>query len=316
MTKSEAMKLALKIGISLIIMVALITQIRPDRLSATLKAMGFLPLAMAVVFYLFAQLISAYRWRGLANAMAIGGGLGEYYRYYLKGMFLNLFLPTAIGGDVGRVVMLSRSQGCTWLQAFLSILCERTCGLVGLMLYAVVGIFIMVPSQWPLYGSIALGMLLLASGFTMGFRRLDHTLWGQTLINRFVLKQQNLHDEPAEIWPKTRPVLTGFAISLVFHLMVITVQMYLLHRLGGSTPFLILASIYGLAGVASMIPLSFNGIGLREGAMTLLLILWSHVTREVATAYSLVWLSVLVLAAIPGGILFLVDQFRPVRQET
>src|SRR5260370_1085421 len=68
-------------------------------------------LLAALLLYNLGQLLSAYRWNGLSTLGGRPATFGDVWPIYFSGMFFNICLPTSIGGDVLRVVGLSRKTG-------------------------------------------------------------------------------------------------------------------------------------------------------------------------------------------------------------
>jgi len=62
--------------------------------------------------------------------------------------------------------------------------------------------------------------------------------------------------------------------------------------------------LYPLVGVFSAIPISFNGIGLREGAY-LFMLQKIGVSPEKSVAFGLLWFMVVVLNSLMGGVVFI-----------
>lgn len=306
------LKIPVKIAVSIGIIVVLLVHLEPHRFAAVLQKISVWHFVLGVWFYLAAQFLSAIRWQQLARSMRLEGELVQFYRFYLIGMFFNLFLPTAIGGDLGRAVLLARHKACTWLQAFLSIFAERLCGLGGLMIYVSLGFAWIRPSQWSLASSGFLFALTAVALFLLFcFRRIEQYEKGRWLIRKFVL-QQSIEEEassPADVWPYPKAIFLGLAISLVFHACLIGIQMLILRQLGVDISFPFMATVYGLSGLAAMIPLSLSGIGLREGSAAALLVAWGNIPKEIAIAFSLIWLCIMLAATLPGGLLLLKQQF-------
>ncbi len=57
---------------------------------------------------LVGQLVSALRWRELAAHAGVPGSVGWFGRVYLRGCFYNTVLPTGLGGDAVRVMLLRK----------------------------------------------------------------------------------------------------------------------------------------------------------------------------------------------------------------
>src|SRR5260370_26834506 len=65
----------------------------------------------ALGLYLIIQTISGLRWQLLSRPLGFRRSVGHCIRFYFIGMFFNLFLPTSVGGDVGRAWYLVGGTG-------------------------------------------------------------------------------------------------------------------------------------------------------------------------------------------------------------
>lgn len=308
MNRKVLLKTLLKVAVSAGILFVLVTKLKTETLLESLQALSLWKIGLALLLYFFCQFISSYRWLILARSMQLGGGIFQFYHYYLMGMFFGLFLPTAIGGDVGRAMLLAKEKSSTWLRSFLSIFAERLCGLNGLLIYLIVGLIIVQPTNWDFFLLLTAPLEVAVLGFSLYFRWIERHPWGERLIQRFIVKQNPTSEDPGDIWPHRKAIWLGIFYSLLFHGCSMLLLLYLLRQLGANVPLLLVAIVYGVAGLASMLPISLSGIGVREGTMTVLLMEMGHVPQDKATAFSLVWLSLLLLATIPGGLLSLRHQ--------
>jgi uncharacterized protein (TIRG00374 family) len=121
----------------------------------------------AVALYGLAQVCSAFRWRQLAEPLGFRCSARQYVGYYFISMFFNLFLPTAVGGDVVRALYLNNGSGRRLL-AFLAVLMDRLSGLLVLLVIAAVATVVSpVPlSRWVtagVSGTVAAAIFALAS---------------------------------------------------------------------------------------------------------------------------------------------------------
>lgn len=311
MTLKAGLKIALKTLVSLGILWMLSTQLKPEQLQETLEALPWYELALLVGLYLGGQFISTLRWHTMALDMGLAGRRRDFYTEYLIGMFLNLFLPTAIGGDVGRAWMLARRCNCSWVQAFLSAFAERSTGLVVLLSIVILSIPFAGIGQDGIPIFTVFGVLLIVgSVFLFGFARIQHHPWGHRLVERFVLKQHYEESGFRSLWPRFPALCKGIGYSILFHGMNITTLWFILRELEHPISWPLGAVIYAVSTASGMIPVSLNGLGLREGAAVLLLSRWAGVPHSVGVAFSLVWLSVMLLSSLPGGLLLLKRQFK------
>ena len=78
--------------------------------------------------------LAFYRWYLLLVGQDLGVSLRECFRLSLIGYFFNLLLPSAVGGDAVKVVMVARGQerkaAAVW-----SVLMDRLVGMIGLFVF-------------------------------------------------------------------------------------------------------------------------------------------------------------------------------------
>jgi uncharacterized protein (TIRG00374 family) len=300
----------------------------------------------AVVFYLATQLLSALRWRVLLKAAtrAVNSNqanaanststpttpsLLECCRIYLIGMFWNLWMPTAIGGDAMRAYLASRHSGNLPLAAS-SVLADRVTGFVALLLIGTAGFLIQIVESTRSEagsGSQALRTLLLALvvlgvfvAVLAGARALAYRLeaqlhraensgdaalsgWKEKLA-RFWIKLHRALD--VYLAPTTRgALLWAVLISLALQLGQIWLNIVLAHAVGLQLPIATFAWLVPSLAIAAMLPLGIGGLGVREAAAVALLngaTGGAPFSPGTIIAWSLLWQATLWLSALPGAV--------------
>jgi len=58
---------------------------------------------LALLYYTGCQLLSRWRWQVVLNSSGHSAPISSLLNSYFAGMFLNIFLPGTLGGDVYRV---------------------------------------------------------------------------------------------------------------------------------------------------------------------------------------------------------------------
>ena len=125
----------LKAGVSIAILVYLFRTIDFAEVWLLFKNVHVEYLAVALGLYLLGQVFCAYRWKLVASVMGFQNSFREFFTYYFIGVFFNLFLPTAIGGDVGKCYYLGKENKKV-LRAVVSVLADRGTGLIVLVIIA------------------------------------------------------------------------------------------------------------------------------------------------------------------------------------
>ena len=247
----------------------------------------------------FATLVMVERWRLLLVARGRREpGFGWLCETYLISLLLGQVLPTAIGGDAARAIYLGRRTGDK-TEAWSSVLVDRLVGLAALGVLAVVGV---VAGG----GGIGRGVAALVLVGVLGGSALAAWLLlsptARPLVARLPLASLT---EAIHAYRAHRAALAQvFALGLVAQSARVLSIAALAH--GMSLP-LSVWSLFVLCPVlflVTIIPVSLNGIGLREATFVVVLA-GVGVTREDALALGLAFFAVGVLAASFGGIAML-----------
>lgn len=289
----------IKTAVSLLILIYLFKKIAVEDVWHLLRQAYFPYLLAALGLYITGQIFCAYRWKILARLMDFHNSFKEFVTYYFIGMFFNLFLPTAIGGDVGKCYYLIKGNKKT-LQAIVSILADRGTGLVVLVLISGLALFLLdgfhIPKQ--LIWAILFANVILILAFLLPF------FFGSHL--------SRLHKTVAlsmTFWRKPLPLFQSIMISSVFHTLVISVHILIGLSIGLTIPWKFYFLLIPLVVAVSMLPISLSGLGVREGAYVYFLSL-IDIPRTSALTFAFGWFLIILISGLIGGIVLLVNQTK------
>jgi hypothetical protein len=253
--------------------------------------------ASVVVLYVAGQATCAYRWQLLAAVLKVHGRYREFLAYTFVGMFTNLFVPGLLAGDAARSVYLGRRHGRMG-EAIASVVADRAVGLVGLFwLAAFTAIFLNfapIPSS-VITPTIAVGAIAFA-GFLAAplVARLIH------LMPRPVRRAGGIV-APYLHHPLT--LIPAIALSILLQVTLAVGQYILAAGLGLTTPLSLFVLCVPIANVFASLPLTLNGLGIRESAY-LLLFGMAGMRKEDAIALGLLWFAVTLAGGLTGAIAF------------
>jgi glycosyltransferase 2 family protein len=253
--------------------------------------------AAVVMLYVAGQAMCAYRWQLLAALLKVHGRYREFLAYTFVGMFTNLFVPGLLAGDAARSVYLGRRQGRMG-EAIASVVADRAVGLVGLFwLAAFTAIFLNfapIPSS-VIMPTVAVGAIAFA-GFLAAplVARLIH------LMPRPVRRAGGIV-APYLHHPLT--LLPAIALSIVLQVTLAVGQYMLAAGLGLTAPLSLFVLCVPIANVFASLPLTLNGLGIRESAY-LLLFGMAGMRKEDAIALGLLWFATTVVGGLTGAIAF------------
>jgi uncharacterized membrane protein YbhN (UPF0104 family) len=253
--------------------------------------------AAAVALYLAGQALSAYRWQLLAAILKVHGRYREYFAYIFVGMFTNLFVPGLLGGDAARSVYLGRRHSRMG-EAIASVVADRAVGLISLFwLAAIAAIFL---NFAPLPRSVVTPTVVVGALAMAGFlasplvARLIH-LMPRSVRRAGGLVAPYLHN-PAALIP-------AIALSIVLQIGLAVCQYILAAGLGLSVPLSLFILCVPIANVFASLPLTLNGLGIRESAY-LVLFGMAGMRKEDAIALGLLWFAATMVGGLTGAIAF------------
>ena len=289
-----------KLSLSLGLLLVLLSSVEVAHLVRQLRAARLDYVGLAFCGYLLGQVSSAYRWRLLARPLGFGQPLKTFIAYYFAGMYLNLFAPSVVVGDVGRGYLLA--HGRARLGAALhSVLADRVSGLVMLVWVSAGGFLLWGPSVLPveLYYSVLAttgGSIVLWWGLP---RLLERCTSSGNIVRRAV--------DRLSLPYRANLALLGSVcgLSVGFHLFQLGLHAVVASALGLAVPLWYLILFVPVVQIVSALPISFGGLGIREGGYVLCLALWGT-GRDEALAFGLVWSAIVLGANVCGGLAFFV----------
>jgi uncharacterized membrane protein YbhN (UPF0104 family) len=288
-----------KIVVSLGLFGFLLYSTDTEALRKQLVAVRFDFLAAAFAGYLLSQVLSAYKWQVLARPLGFLQPFRPFVVYYFVGGYLNLFAPSIVVGDIGRGLLLAADGGNTGA-ALYSVVVDRLSGVVMLVWVSATGFLLFGPTILPptlCYGVAALAFASLLMWWTLPYI-LQFPFANQPFIGRIVKKL---------IVPYRGNTTTlGYAcvISYVFHWFQLSLQVLLVYALNLPVPLWYLMLFIPLVHILSALPLSFAGLGVREGGYVAFLSLVG-VGKDQALAFGLLWSALVLGSGLVGGLVLL-----------
>ena len=292
-----------------VLAVALIARLVDLRETARILTSAHLGWALfAVAIYVFGQLMSAFRWWLIGRSVGLGGRYVDYARYYFIGMFFMSFGPSTLDGDFIRGLYLAEGGGRRG-RAFNSVLFDRLNGLVILVAIGAAAFLI-----FPQYRTLAPEFTLMF-WITLGFASALLVGWALApWLVRLALPADHKIRRFVEVdlgpfWTDRGMLVSTSVVSFFFHLVQILGQWAVSRALGITIPFSYIAVFHPLVSAVASIPVSFSGIGLREGGYLYFLTKFG-VDQPSAVAYGVLWLLVIIINSLLGGLVFLASGAR------
>jgi len=254
------------------------------------------------------------RWRILMRPIMPVLSLSQLFGIYCIGLFFNLAFPTVVGGDVVKIYYAgkpSKRFGPSFAATFL----DRDAGMLAMMIIACIASSLYpenvpgVPVTLIVWSGFAGFLMVNVAIFASTFHQMTQQLLKGLNLGRLAAKADALSAAFQVMAREKRVLVVSLVISLVNQLVVIAVTWLMARALGIQVSFYHFMIFVPVVTLISMIPITLNGMGLREYAFVSLFTAIG-IDREAATALGLLSSFVLILSAIPGGIIYVVFRSR------
>lgn len=295
---------ALKIVVSMLSLFLALHAVNLSDVTASPRNINWSFVIVALGVFWLAQIVSALRFVYITNELGGRLTLLTSAKAHFVGLWFNQVLPTSLGGDILKVAVLKQTIGLG--VALRSALLDRFSGLFILMLAIVITLPLYSKIIPPELDALFFGLKVLSIGFVIATLLLS---WAATSIREYVSPATLLFkflSFVSDIWlfRKGRPLWRQLWTSAIVHLNGIAAYGLLGMALGFEVNPLTFALLVPLVFFVALLPISFAGWGVREaGAIWLFGLV--GIQKESALILSVAYGSMLILAGLPGLILFI-----------
>ena len=302
-------KVLVKSGFTFLLLAFLVYRMDLREFLRILVSADIVLLLLAALVHIGTIFVSVTRWRIILDNFNIRIDFSSLTKISFIGNFFNLFLPSAIGGDVFRAYYLSKRKQRSMSTTLTSTMLERSAGLCALLAIGTVFVGawrIEVQGVWLLYCFLFLIVIYILANVA-----LFHS-WIHRKITSF-LRRRKLTDLDAKmelvyqglntLRRNGTAISTSLLLSLLIQFLSVLIVWIAARSIAIEAPFYAFLIFIPMITLAIMIPLTINGIGLRESAYYLL---FSQIGVPVESAISLSFLNFLVvaIASLPGAIVY------------
>jgi glycosyltransferase 2 family protein len=286
------------------------TRVDWDRVVERLREGRWEWFGLAVCILVAALVLGAARWRALLAREPVSTAQVAYA--YAAGVFTNGFLPTSFGGDMARSWILSRSAAIPLPRVLASVVADRMLGFAAVF---VVGWLFVATDP----GEVPRSMLVLLAWATAAAA-------AAFLVALLVSEDRSGRLRrviPARAQPPLRELRDAFReharnrdaftaaglLSIAYQSLVVTEMWLIARAVDVDVPMAVFGAVLPLVLVATLLPFSIGGVGIREGSIVLLLTRAGIDTSD-ATVISLLSLAALTLATGLFGLLLIGKPIR------
>lgn len=272
----KLLKLLLKIGVSAAAIAFVFSKIDITSTFETICSAHWSWLLLALVVYVISQVLSAMRLNSIFTIIPIKISAIANIKLYWLGMFYNFFLPGGVGGDGYKVYYLHKRYRTPIKQLVKIFISDRLSGLVAICIYLIA--------------------FISSLGDKFG---IEYSIYFSVLIpSAFFCYRIFLHFFARFVMPACNKVMR---YSVFIQGLQMFAAINILFSLGESDYIIEYLFLFFISSIASAIPISLGGIGLRE----LTFVMGSQyldTNEHIAVSLSILFYAVSLFSSLPGAI--------------
>ena len=293
--KRDHLLFALKLLLTTALLVAVVSYVDLAQVWERIRAVNPLWLLASLICLAIGYVMCGVRWAWIAKGLGIEVSKRRKVKLYFLGMFASLFLPSTIGGDVIRGVLLAKTEGRRGIgvSAGASVILDRVNGMYALLLLLTI---CMLFFDWSLTWWVSWLTVVLAAWGGMLF----YPIVDRYLVRRLPEKLEKLKSLPLmepsfqKMWWRSMPV------SFLFQMLIVQAHFFLGMAVGLEMSWAAFSIMVGLVALVATLPISLNGFGVREAGYVSFAIYFGA-NGDAATAMAALWVIVLGVASLPGA---------------
>lgn len=290
---------AIKVAVSGVMIALLAYWVDWSSVTQALVRADITELMVALACIAITVLLAAWRWSCCARASGIDMPMTFYVKATYSALFVGQFLPAGLGVDAARLAYFMHRRA-RLAHALQSLALDRVIGVVSVIFVLAVGLPIIwdrLPHALRLFG---LALIAATIGGILVIVALGWIPWLRGYVGTG--KRRKLIDLALAVRASVVSMrsVEAFLISCAIYCLMILGVYWIARSIGVEVAYLELLAIVAIAMFVSLLPVSVNGWGVREGAMVAGLAVLG-VGKGPALAISLLFGFANALVTIPGA---------------
>jgi len=302
---------ALKAGISIACLALLVYQIGAESLQVTLRQADPFTIARLLILLCALFFVQAVRWWLIGTKLGLKWSLLTAIELAFVGAFFNQLLPSSSGGDAVRAWKLTRA-GVPIRHAVSSVVLDRVSALIAIGLIFCLGLSVLYRILGKYVGSVDAKILYTALPVALmlaGVAAWAYARFPSIRQSRLVRSIGKLGSDAKVVFLSPALLLSTTVLSLVIQITVGYIVWRLASDFGARLDFIEFSLLWPVVLILSFLPISIAGWGIREGAMVFTFNILGN-PSSIALATSIAYGILMILASVPGGVIWFVSSFR------
>ncbi len=257
------------VGVAAIALLLVVVDVRS--VAAALADIRLIDIVYLLLISVVLVLVSVVKWRLFLQHLGMSASIAHLFRLYLVGYFVNLLMPSSLGGDVVRSLYVGK--GIDKIKAVSATLLERYTGFIAMVVMSLIAVS-WAPQVTPQIRLLTLFVGAVAVALTVAmvtgrFTRLSEIVRLPPSIHAKIVRLQD--GVQWGLSDKGLLVRAG-ALSVTFHLLTIVNTAVVGYAVGWhDVPWSDLLVVVPLILLLGAVPISPQGLGIQEGAFVFFL---------------------------------------------
>ena len=298
-----------KFTVSVLLVYYVLSKTNLSQIWISVKGTNIVVLLLSFSLHAVGYYASAYRWKILLAAHNKKLSVSYLVQSYAVAMYFNNILPSTIGGDIVRAYDTWRA-GFPKGKSITVVIVERFLGLLALIVFAVVAIFIATDITEKIpnlsYWVITVFVLMVLMTVFVFVNQKVITKIGKIFelpgLKLFWKLGKKFADAFKEFRGKNKHLFWAIVLSLVLQINVIVHYWLISEALGMNIPLIKFLFVIPIALFVMMVPVSINAIGLREYLFLFFLVPYGATAAE-CVAFSWLAYGMILLLGLFGGVI-------------
>jgi phenylacetate-CoA ligase len=301
--------LVLKVIVTTALCLLIVWKVDWANIWSSLKTANLYWIIAAFLIMVFNVFLSAYKWKILLAVHNIIFSFSQLSKFYFIGSFINNFLPSTIGGDSYRVFKTFPDDKSK-IGSYLAVIMDRVTGLFFLTLMGVIGALIAFIndgdklSEYFLVSGVGILFILMLGFIIIKFKGLKLR---KLTVRYLPEKIRNISKVIDDYKGESFNIFLIAFISILFNILLVFSRVLMLFSVNQSCSFLDVVIVIAASNIISLLPITINGLGLRDGTFVYLLTYYG-VSYEPAVIVAVLIRVLNIPLSLIGGIYYLRDK--------
>ena len=256
----------LKLLIAAVLIAALLYLVKPLELWHALAQLSAAAVICLILLSVLLIYISALKWKLFLESFGNAVNVFHLFKLYVLGYFVNLFMPSYLGGDAVRSFYIGRKVGQH--DALAATILERYTGLAAMLVLALIFVWFVDYVTWEMKLAVVGVALALTTATFVALSTTLTAALGRITKLAPLMRHIGKIQEALDLARRNHALLLkALGLSFLFHTATVVNTLVCAHAVGWTTaPAGELFVVLPLILIIGAVPLAPSGLGVQEGA--------------------------------------------------